>query len=312
MSRPLVALLLAYGALPWTWFWWRNHLGTFGDLLSLGLPLLAPVAILLVALAGVWLRWPLVLALVTSWTLALGLATFGPRLPARMDPPQDPIAFGVANVRFDNPTMAEGVRGLIARDFDVLVVPESTDEARDLLSAEYPYEQWIANAKRPYGVAVFSRYPLGEVDIDDDTGNGILQVTVDAPHPFVLLAVHLHRPAMDPQPGYVSHGAHYDEVVVLRERARAAEAATGLPAVIAGDLNLSDRVRGYRLLDGSFADVARDGWAGSTYFGGVYRYFLLRIDHVFASDGWCGAEADEFVVTGSDHKGVRLDLGPCP
>ena len=105
----------------------------------------------------------------------------------------------------------------------------------------------------------------------------------------------------------MTHGEHYDEVVALQ----AAVADEELPVVIAGDLNMSDRVRGYRYLDDRYTDLARDGWAGTTYIGGIYRYFLLRIDHVFATDGWCSDDVEEFSITGSDHRGLRLDVGPC-
>ena len=41
VSRRAVAAV-AVGVLPWTWFLLRDHLGTFGDLISLGAPFLAP------------------------------------------------------------------------------------------------------------------------------------------------------------------------------------------------------------------------------------------------------------------------------
>jgi endonuclease/exonuclease/phosphatase (EEP) superfamily protein YafD len=309
MSRRNV-LLVAFGILPWTWLLLRDRLGTLGDMVSLGLPLLAPIALVLVASTAVWMRPAVTAAWCASWALALGLFTLGPRLPTSMGEPVDPISFAVANVRFDNPTMAAGVADVLAVDVDVLVVPEATPEVRRLLEPHFAHHEWLVQERRPYGVAVFSQFPLEDVRIDRK-GNGVVRVAVDAPHPFVLLATHLHRPSFNPQSGYVSHGEHYREVVAVRDDARAEERHTGRPVVIAGDLNLSDRVRGYRLMGDSFTDVARDGWAGNTYHGGMYRYFLLRIDHVFASDGWCGDGADEFSVTGSDHRGVRLELGPC-
>jgi hypothetical protein len=155
----------------------------------------------------------------------------------------------------------------------------------------------------PYG-AVFSRYALSDAETLD-LGNGVLRAVIEAPHPFVLLAAHLDRPSISPGgSGYVSHGQHYDEVVAMQ----AAVAHETLPVVIAGDLNMSDRVRGYRYLDARYRDLIRDGWAGSTYIAGIYRYFLLRIDHVFATDDWCSERVDEFSITGSDHRGIRLDV----
>ena len=307
MSRR-VALLIAIGAIPWTWFLVRDRLGEFGDLISLGLPALALPAVALLALGLIWVRWRVVLAWMVSWSMVFALAVYGPRLPARMDDPVDPITIVTANVRFDNPTPDQAAADVIAKDADVVIMPEATFTTVHYLAQEYPYGQWTWRGRsRVYAVAVYSRYPLREEKFID-LGNGVERVVVEAPTPFVLYAAHLSRPVIAPsQSSHVSHAENYRQV---RELDRMVDAET-MPVVIAGDLNLSDRVRGYRVLDDDLTDVTRDGWAATTYVGGLYRFFLLRIDHVFASEGWCGDDADEFTITGSDHRGVRVDIGVC-
>ncbi|MEP7059660.1 MAG: endonuclease/exonuclease/phosphatase family protein, partial [Actinomycetota bacterium] len=72
------------------------------------------------------------------------------------------------------------------------------------------------------------------------------------------------------------------------------------PVVIAGDLNLSDRTHGYRILLSDFRDAMRAGaWAGDTFEQGIWRYALLRIDHLFVSRSWCAKDPSRFTVTGS-------------
>jgi endonuclease/exonuclease/phosphatase (EEP) superfamily protein YafD len=298
---------VAVGVLPWTWFLLRDRLGAFGDLVSLGAPVLAIPTLALVAFTAVWVRWRVVLAWIASFGLVLFFVVFGPRLPVAMGDPVDPITLVAANVRFDNPRPVRAAEDLLALDAAVLVVPESTPRLEAALRAHYEFFAEVDDDAGVYGTAVYSRYALSDVETLD-VGNGVLRAEVAAPHPFVVVAVHLDRPSVSPgDTGYVTHGEHYDEVADLRR----AVADEELPVVIAGDLNLSDRVRGYRHLDARYKDLTRQGWAGTTYMAGMYRYFLLRIDHVFASDDWCSEHVDEFSVTGSDHRGLRLDVGPC-
>jgi endonuclease/exonuclease/phosphatase (EEP) superfamily protein YafD len=296
------------GVLPWTWFLVRDHLGTLGDLVSLGSPALAVPVLTVVALTAIWVPWRVVTAWFVSVTLVLFFVIFGPRLPGRIGEPVDPFTLVTANVRFDNPTPRDAASVLLSMDADVLVVPETTAPMIAALRSHYPYFADVElDEDSVYGTAVFSRYELRGVETLD-VGNGVLRAEVAAPHPFVLVATHLDRPSISPgDSGYVTHGEHYDEVVDLH----AAVADEQLPVVIAGDLNMSDRVRAYRYLDRRYVDLAREGWAGTTYMAGIYRFFLLRIDHVFATDGWCSRHVDEFSITGSDHRGLRLDIGPC-
>ncbi len=82
--------------------------------------------------------------------------------------------------------------------------------------------------------------------------------------------------------------------------------------MVAGDFNTSDRSRPYRRITGRFRDAMRTGWAGPTYVKTVWRPFLLRIDHIFVPRDWCSARPERFALHGSDHRGLAVDVGPCP
>jgi len=301
-----VAIGIAIGLVPWLWFVLRDHLGELGDMIGLGLPVLAAPTVALLAIGRVWVRWRVVLAWMVSWALVFALGVFGPRLPDRMDDPVDPVTLVTANVRFDNRTPELAAADVLAEDADVVVVPEATRSIVAPLAARYEHVQ-RTDDDFSYGVAVFSHLPLTAAE-RLDIGNGVLRVEVAGPRPFVLYAAHLSRPVLRPREStHVSHAENYQQVQQLA----AVMQRESLPVVLAGDLNLSDRARGYRLLADDLTDVARSSWAGTTYLGGVYRVFLLRIDHLFASPGWCGERAGTFTITGSDHHGVRADVGEC-
>ncbi|HEX7095793.1 MAG TPA: endonuclease/exonuclease/phosphatase family protein [Acidimicrobiales bacterium] len=301
---------IALGVLPWSWFLVRDHLGSFGDEVGIGMPALVVPVLGALALSARWLRWRAVVPVMVSWALVFAAVIGGPRLPVAMGEPADPVTLLSANVRYDNLEQDEAALDLLAQDPDVLVVPEATPRIMPSLRPHFEHVVVYEDEDDPdrsYGVAVFSHLPLRDLRTLD-IGNGVIRVRVDGPHPFVLFAAHLSRPVLNPrEDAHVTHAENHEEV----ERLHDAILREDLPVVVAGDLNLSDRTRGYRMLDDDLTDVTRDGWARNTYVGGFYRFFQLRIDHVFASEGWCGDRVDLFGVTGSDHRGIRVDIGPC-
>jgi endonuclease/exonuclease/phosphatase family metal-dependent hydrolase len=118
-----------------------------------------------------------------------------------------------------------------------------------------------------------------------------------------MYAIHLANPLHE-----VSFSVHAATVGRLL---RAAEAER-LPVVLAGDFNMSDRYTSYRKIDAVLRDAMRARYAGSTYERGLWGLFQLRIDHVFTSPSWCGADPFTFTVPGSDHEGLSVELGRCP
>ena len=131
-----------------------------------------------------------------------------------------------------------------------------------------------------------------------------MRVGVDAPGtPFVLYAVHALNPLHDTS--FTDQRRFTDELLAAIARERR-------PVVVAGDFNMSDRVVSYREMDDALTDAMRADVAGrTTYVGGWWSPVLLRIDHVFVSPAWCAADPATFTVTGSDHRGVEVAVGPC-
>jgi endonuclease/exonuclease/phosphatase (EEP) superfamily protein YafD len=89
-------------------------------------------------------------------------------------------------------------------------------------------------------------------------------------------------------------------------------AAERQPVVVLGDLNMPDRGRDYRRLlqTPHLVDATRDQ---GTRFSSVGKWtpLLLRIDHALVSSGWCGDDARQLELPGSDHRGIGVTVGPC-
>jgi endonuclease/exonuclease/phosphatase family metal-dependent hydrolase len=88
-------------------------------------------------------------------------------------------------------------------------------------------------------------------------------------------------------------------------------AASDLPVVVAGDLNISDRTATYDRLVAHRRDAMRAGWAGSTYRTFPFDLLELRIDHIIIDRAWCATHDHRFHPAGSDHEAVQATIGPC-
>jgi endonuclease/exonuclease/phosphatase family metal-dependent hydrolase len=83
------------------------------------------------------------------------------------------------------------------------------------------------------------------------------------------------------------------------------------PVVLTGDLNLCDRMEGYRVLTAGRLDAMRTTRARSTFFGGWrWRLLMFRIDHCVVPGDWGVADAGTFAIDASDHRGIRARIGP--
>ena len=138
------------------------------------------------------------------------------------------------------------------------------------------------------------------------------RLEVEAPSGRVVVYVaHLVRPYLGPRRLF-RLGRQLTAQRRERDALLASARSETAPVVLAGDFNLSDRSHGYRVITEEFRDALRDRWAGPTYVAAPWRPFLLRIDHIFMPDGWCSANPDRFDLRGSDHRGVAVNVGPCP
>lgn len=297
-----IGLLWALTLLPWTWFLVRN-VGVGLDPIAVVLPALAFFAAAALALAAILLRrWaPAVVAL--SFVVFAVFAVGAPRLPERSAPPAGAISLASANTYRRNAQPGAASAALVATGADVLVAVETTSRVQSALAARDTDHPYVASTAQ---LMLRSRFPIQQETLPRDLpSTSVMRVRVDAPgEPIVVYVVHAPNPLFDTSFG--------NELQLVQSLQRSAS-VEGLPVVIAGDLNLSDRTIAYRVLDGSFLDAMRTGgWASDTFDRGIWKLFFLRIDHVFVSRSWCAADPSRFDVPGSDHSGISVSLGACP
>ena len=303
-----LGVAVALGA-PWTWFAARDA-GALLDLVATGLPAVAAaVAVAALAVAVVVRRAaPVALALAASVLAAGAAAVGGPWRPTPTPAPAPALRVVAANALHRNPAVAGAAADLLAQGGDVVVVVEGALAVHDQLRDDFAFAALGPQAEH----AVLSRYPVRllppPADLPADRRVSRWEVAAPA-GPVILYAVHLRRPQARRTDALreALRGQRED----VRRLVRSA-AGEGLPVIVAGDLNVSDRASGYRLLAGPMRDAMRSGWAGPTYLRPRYRPFLLRIDHLFVPRDWCAAGSRRFRVQGSDHRGVAADVGPCP
>ena len=201
------------------------------------------------------------------------MSVIEPRLSRSIVPPDPAIRLVVANVWGENPTPDAVPESMTGRGADVLVAIEVSDDELFAALAEGAAAQDSTRPSSKDG-RVWSRFPVQVLDELGLPSARTLRVGVDVPgSPFVLYVVHSLNPLGETSfdgsdsPGLLT-------AIETEER----------PVVVAGDLNMSDRVVSYRKLDAALTDAMRAGAPGSTtYVGGWWPTLLLRIDHVFVT-----------------------------
>ena len=294
---------------PWTWFAVRD-LGSFLDLVATGLPVLSAVAALgLGGYAAVRSR-PLLTVGAVSCLVAGGVAVIGPWRPQSFPPPVRAFRIVAANVSSHNRNPRQAVTDAVTRGGDLVVLLEAGEAGW----IGHPPEYSTVLQPRYSNQVYLSRFPARLLDRPQGWPRRLRahRLEVDAPSGRVIVYVaHLVRPYL---------GSHrifrLRRQLTAQRRERDALVASArtetAPVILAGDFNLSDRSGGYRLITGQFRDAMRDRWAGPTYLAGPWWLFLLRIDYVFMPPDWCSADPERFDLRGSDHRGVAVNVGPCP
>jgi endonuclease/exonuclease/phosphatase (EEP) superfamily protein YafD len=145
--------------------------------------------------------------------------------------------------------------------------------------------------------------PLPPGLIDDDRAQ---RLVVDGR--FVLWALHLPRPWITPRGDtWMRPGGHARTLDRFLRRFEDEE----LPVILAGDLNLTDRGRGYRRITDGRRDAMRGIVGSYTSVKRPFRPLLLRIDHILVPEDWCADGQRRYGIAGSDHRGVTARVGPC-
>jgi endonuclease/exonuclease/phosphatase (EEP) superfamily protein YafD len=214
-----------------------------------------------------------------------------------------------ANVDSTNRSLARAVADAVAQRGDLILLIEA-GRAGWSPPAAYP------TVIRPQysNQVILSRFPARLLDRPAGWPPRLRahRLEVDAPSGrFIVYLAHLVRPHLGPR-RVLRLGSQLRDQRREREALLASARTEAEPVVLAGDFNTSDRSHGYRRITVRFRDAMRARRAGPTYVAALWRPFLLRIDHVFTPPSWCAAAPARFGLHGSDHRGVAVDIGPCP
>ncbi len=272
------------------------------DVVAIAVPLIGTVGLLVFGLVSARTASLLPLLAGLSMFLVAAVSVALPRLPQDQPAPTQPVRIASANVLGGNRQLNGAAAALAVRGADVLVVIEAgrdlSDEVRAVTS--HPEELTFGQFR------VWSRWPLTRLPTSVALADlPSVRVRIDRPGaPFVLHVVHAPNPLYE---------TTFEQQEAMAGHLMRAAGAEELPVVVVGDLNLSDRTEGYRILTGSMRDAMRAGsWPGDTYRLHVWRTLLLRIDHLLVPKDWCARDPVTFVVPGSDHRGIEATIGPCP
>jgi endonuclease/exonuclease/phosphatase (EEP) superfamily protein YafD len=301
---------LAIGAavVPWLWFVVRD-LSVVMEVVAVLLPPLVLLGVLALLAGAALTRNPAFVWSAASLTLLGVVAILLPWLPHPTGRPADGVTIAVANVLGGNRQPEAAARDLLALHADVLVVPENTPRVDKVLRQAYPFTH-----RAPHGtpwLGVYANIPVTKLAYPSDLSlatSRYARIEVGTPTPFVLWALHLPRPWLFPKGGYqLRPGGH---ARVLSDVIRHMEAER-LPVVAAGDLNLTDRGRGYRKLTAHLDDAMSSIRGARSEIKPSFRPLLLNIDHILEPPSWCADQARRFRISGSDHRGIGARIGPC-
>ena len=308
--------VFALVSLPWWWFAVRD-LGPWADAAAIFLPIaIVPVVVqVLVALVRRSARAGVVAA---SWVLFTAVAIVGPWMPVPTVAPTPPSALRIvaSNVLGSNKDVDASTDDLLSAAPDIVVVGEDHEELHARLARRFANAATseAASARRvgtatTGDVGVYTDLPMRVLPLPASFDPvRTLRVRIDAPTgSFVLYALHLPRPWAFAYSNFQVTPTRYRAIVDGIVRAVTSEP---LPVVIAGDLNLVDRMPEYRTITAHLRDAMLASWAGPTSL--KWWPLLARIDHVFVERSWCASDAERITVTGSDHRAVAVTVGHCP
>lgn len=156
------------------------------------------------------------------------------------------------------------------------------------------------------GTVVLSAYPLNDAQVlPIDTG--AYEMTVDAPRPFDLLAVHTTQPLISVS-GWREHHR------ILLEAVQAERRHASRPLLAVGDFNATlDHAPMRQMLRAGLVDAARETGVGLQFTwpaNGKERLLgipippLLPLDHVLVSKGAVALSITTHTVAGTDHRAL--------
>src|SRR5512143_1290092 len=267
----------------------------------------AGMLLVLVALRRKWLPAAalLVVALLNAWPVlpyvpSLATATAAPAAATRLKVLTVNVSFRQFSARRFREIVAEAAP-------DVLLVVEFTPHAEEVfaeLDKLFP-QQLKAPAEGPYGIALWSRFPLEHAYTFPLGPVQGVEARVLAPAgAFTLLGVHLSAPTLPRRAEQRN-----EELAMLAER----RAAIAEPVIVAGDFNVtpyspyySDWLAATRLTDSRYGRSLSASWPA------VLPILGIPIDHVAVSNEFAILSHQRLPAFGSDHWGIMAELALQP
>lgn len=214
-----------------------------------------------------------------------------------------PLRIAMANILFANPTPEAAIDDLLAADADIVIALEVTEgflRRAERLDAAYPHRVTPLAPERFFFVAVWSRTPLRAASAGGGRGATPLhaRASLEAPAAVEVIGLHMSWPILGRQERELDALAAF---LGPRDGAR----------IVIGDFNAAPWGDAVARVERA-AGVRRVG--GLTLTWTRMRPFLvtgligLPLDHAFVSDGVFVSNHRSFVVRGSDHLGLVLDI----
>ena len=231
-----------------------------------------------------------------------------PMFTAEKAPAGERLTVMTSNLEFGQGEAATVVNTVAQRHVDVLVLeevtPPSLDQLREAgLDELLPHHQGQP-ATYARGTMVFSRFRLGDARTLP-LGNVGLDLTVRAPQPFRLIAVHTWQPVGWPNEWQGD----------MRELRTLVSAATKQgPTLVVGDFNATlDHAPLRRVLGAGVSDAVEQsgsGWQPTWPSADVKKWLrpLIPIDHVLASKEYVATHTRTVEVAHTDHFAMVAEL----
>ena len=215
------------------------------------------------------------------------------------------IAIAQMNVFQANHRFAEVMAAARATQADVIAFQEVDAHWLQVLkpglSDSYPYH-WYGQAEEHYGIAMFSRTPLGNPSVFDLEGLPAIRAEVAmGTATLLVVAVHLRAPES------AAKTAQRNRQWRALERQLA---AAGTESCLLGDLNTVPWDEAFRHFSGTTGLTGGYGVVVPTWPAGL-GMAIIPLDHVLTSKGVVLRDRRTFSIPGSDHRGVTARVVRC-
>ncbi|MGI9612087.1 MAG: endonuclease/exonuclease/phosphatase family protein [Acidimicrobiales bacterium] len=296
----LAAIVLTGLLLRWT----RTSSQLLVSLIALSPLVVVPLVGLAITTWRTWdRRLGLALVVLTSAYVA-SFVSFGSVVGCGPTSADDEIAIYTHNVWWKRGEPDALARSIEASDADVLVLQEVTSAMVDalgehpLLEGDYRYRANEPSDVDTTGLAVWSRYPIGDAAVEVlGASTPVLRTTIESPSgPFRLGAIHVTAPLDG-----ATTDAWDDELDQL------AGADPSSPALLVGDFNATDDHEQFRaILEAGWTDAHGPKGCGYDATWPEERIWptMFRLDHVLMSSHFEALAVDVGDGASSDHRPV--------